>query len=264
MRIATGLFVLLALLSSAWATPDDLSGGVFIAHYVPEVIYTHDPPMDACEAYAPYAITSCAQQCTRVDTDSMRTIVWYVLCAWTEEKEFWGAEIGVGEYSEDMFLYIAWDVCFPPSGGLVIPAGHFPGPNEGTAFVATGEPWQGNYVPVLWVAGHAYAESGVIQLSVDPPTGWAGWWTDGPDPRSYPTAAFGALGINADGLPVCPGDPLAVCCLPGDTCWLLSAYQNCEMLGGVWHANWTTCEPNPCGETPARMSTWGELKKVFR
>lgn len=213
MRTRIFLFALFAMLPSARADPNDLSGGVFIAHYVPEVTYTYDPPMDPCEAYAPHAITSCAQQRTRVDTDSTRVIVWYVIAAWTEEKEFVAVEFGLDHYPETAFTAIDWDPCFPPTGGLVIPGCSFPSPMNGTVFVTTGEPWRGNYVPVLWLAGNAYAESGVVRLSVDPPTGFAGTGTGGPEPRSFRAAALGALGINTDGLPVCPGEPLVVCCL---------------------------------------------------
>jgi len=45
--------------------------------------------------------------------------------------------------------------------------------------------------------------------------------------------------------PVCVEQMVAVCCLPDDTCLLLIE-EDCLGLGGVWHEEWTECEPNPC------------------
>jgi len=253
----------LLVMPSALATPEDLTGGVFITHYVPEVTFSWDPP-SPCEAYGPYAITSCAQQCTRVDTDSTLAIVIFILAAWTEDKEFGGVEFGMGDYSYGVFLPTGWDPCFPPSGGLLIPACSFPSPENGTVFVAVGEPWRGNFVPVLWLAGNASAQSGVVPLSEDPATHFAGTSNWEPPYIGYRAVALGALGINTDGLPVCPGDPAAACCLADGSCWLLSVFENCNMLGGVWHPDWIACDPNPCVETPVRVITWGQIKRAFR
>ena len=78
---------------AALADPADLSGGVFIIHYESELAYTTDgPPIGDswCEAYESYAITSCAEQVTRIDATDELPVSWYIISAWCEDKEWSG------------------------------------------------------------------------------------------------------------------------------------------------------------------------------
>jgi hypothetical protein len=55
-----------------------------------------------------------------------------------------------------------------------------------------------------------------------------------------------------------------VCCINGE-CHIATEI-GCGDWGGVWHPEWTTCEPeNPC-EIPVPVSpgTWGAIKSVYR
>jgi hypothetical protein len=203
--VFTCLLALLGILPAA-GDPTDLSGGVFIAHYVPAVQYTWDPPGDWCAAYEPLAIGSCEEQRTRIDTIEPLLVTWYILAAWTEEKEFCVTEVGVGDYSLEVFYPLDWNPCFPPGGGLEIPAGYFPHPMEGTAFIVLNQPWFGNFVEVYRITGYAYSGAGVVPLAVDPPTGFAGWANCLDLTTAYRAEQYGALGINTDGIAVCPAD----------------------------------------------------------
>jgi hypothetical protein len=51
------------------------------------------------------------------------------------------------------------------------------------------------------------------------------------------------------------------CCI-GEHCQLLTAAE-CTAQGGDWHADETSCDPNPCA-TPVRPTTVGKLKSLFR
>jgi hypothetical protein len=204
--------ILLLLLGAlpVHADPSDLSGGVFITHYVPEIAFTWDPPGDWCEAYAPFAISSCEQQRTRIDTTEPLLATWYILAAWTEEKKFCFVEVGVKDYSEEVFDPVDWNPCYPPGGGLEIPSGYFPHPIEGTEFMALDEPWFGNFVAVYRISGYAYAGSDVIQLGPHPSMDFAGWGNCAEPPVGYRAEQLGALGINADGRAVCPPGTVSV------------------------------------------------------
>ena len=211
MKIIHLLALSMLIMSGAvLADPTDLSGGVFIVHYIPELAYSDEPPVGDswCEAYESYAITSCAEQVTRIDATDLLPVSWYIISAWCEEKEWTGTELGVDDYSESLFMIMERSPCYPPSGGLEIFSTCFPCPGAGTAFVTTGEPWSGNFVPVFWTGGYAYGEAGLIQLTVDPPTGFGGWANAAME--AFPASDYGALGFNMDGIDVCPDSPSPV------------------------------------------------------
>jgi hypothetical protein len=61
----------------------------------------------------------------------------------------------------------------------------------------------------------------------------------------------------------CSGEELFVCCIE-ERCSLLTE-ADCLASGGEFHAEWTTCTPNPCvGSTAVEKSTWGWIKNTFR
>ena len=53
------------------------------------------------------------------------------------------------------------------------------------------------------------------------------------------------------------------CCLPDATCTLLTPAE-CQLLGGTPMGVGTSCDPNPCDPTPAKKSSWGGLKAIYR
>ncbi len=258
-----GVLIALAVTPVA-ADPLDLTGGVFIPHYVPELGFSTDPPPEGwCGAYDPYAIQSCEEQNVRIDVPGISLACsWYVLSAWWEPKEWCGTEFGLGNFDPALFTFLRWDPCFPPTGGLEIPM-FCPGPNEGTCIVTTGDPWEGEIVPVYYFGGYAYAGPGTIPLSVDPPTGFAGWADCASPPAAYWAECFGALGINAEGTVCLPARPVAVCCLGCDCA--MTTETECDSLGGVFHPTWLSCTPNPCTiYSPTEVGTWGRLKALYR
>ncbi len=241
------------------ADPTDLSDGVFIVHHIPELGFTASA--DGCELYEPYAIHSAEEQHPRIDAPADSTpAIWYVLCAWPEEKEWCGVEFGLGEFDPALFDFVRWDPCFPPTGG-VEPTLFWPHPSSGTALVTIGDPWRGNFVPIYWFGGYASPGQGRIPLAVDPPTHFGGWANCSSPADLFQATCFGALGINMDGLTCAP--PVAVCCI-GHACQLTTG-ASCLDLGGTFHVEWRSCDPNPCEPiSPVQHASWGRIKNALR
>jgi gingipain R len=190
------------LLGGGWALAQstDLSDGVFIVHAPSGLQYTNSPPTGGwCGAYAECAIDSCSEQINRID--SQAPVVWYVLAAWTESKQWCGTEFGLGNYDADNFAIWEHGACFP-STGMSIPTSGWPGPNEGIALTTTDVSWSGNFIPVYWFAGYAYGED-VIPLAADPGTGLVGWARCN-DHVEVPAGALGGMGLFTEGISACP------------------------------------------------------------
>ncbi|MCK4304958.1 MAG: hypothetical protein KAY24_12040 [Candidatus Eisenbacteria sp.] len=268
MRNSIALLIgFVSIAPSACASLTNLAGGVLIAHYEAQVQFSLDPPAEGwCQAYEPFAISDPTEQVNRVDVATATGIVWYVLAAWDEEKQWCAVEYGLGEFSQDLFDFTDWGPCFPSMGiEIPIPSG-WPRPDCGTAFVIIDEPWIGACEAVYFFAGYVYPEAGpgVIPLSLDPcpspPFGGTGNCTD-PGHR-WEAECFGALGINTEGIFCNPPDIFSVCCI-GIECHILSEEQ-CIQAGGTYHPEWEHCDPNPCGHTPVEVAHWGTIKALYR
>ncbi len=344
--------LLLAALVAGYTTPtiradvDNLEGGLLIAHYVDELVYSAGPPgEDWCEAYDAHAIHSLDEVRAEITTDDTLTVIWYVLAAWeTEEKRWCAVEFGFGDYDEQVLQIVEAGPCFPDEG-LELPSPGWPGPNEGTACVAS-PPWEGNFRPVYFFCADAYGYGGatLVPIAEDPTTGYCGFANCPIPPDAYAVyeEQRGGLGVNTPGIvppwpgpldgaccfetgecvllssqecqqsggfwlgpefdcwPVnpCPG-PLGACCIGGECsmvtlegCKLLGGTfygggncfpnpcfavcchdhlckidreQSCAQSGGIWHPEWTSCDPNPCTiYTPARATSWGRIKEMYR
>lgn len=256
----------------AAADVNDLSGGVFIAHYVAELPFTADPPAGGwCQAYEAYAISSSQEQVNRVDIAGagVMPVSWYVLSAWAEEKRCCGCEFGLGEFDPGLFSFADWSVCCP-GDHLELASPGWPGPNTGTAIVPAHPgyvPWEGAIFPVYWFGGYAYAASapGMIPLGLDPHAGYefAGWVNCLMPIGTYAAECLGALGFDMDGV-ACHPNPvgLAACCV-GLVCYLVPE-PTCTAMGGQWYPAHTSCEPNPCIPAPAQEASWGRIKSFYR
>jgi len=85
MRAALLLLVaLMVLVSLTHADPDDLSGGVFIVHAPPGVLYTSNVTTWCDSTY----LADCEDQVNTIEANA--EAVWFVLSAWNEEKSFSG------------------------------------------------------------------------------------------------------------------------------------------------------------------------------
>jgi hypothetical protein len=262
MKRTCGLaLALLAGTAAAWADSNDLTGGVLITHHAQSLTYTTDVA-DWAAAYAPYGINNSQDQKARID-GPLDNSVWFVLAAWDEPKAWKGVEFGFANYTASLFGLYASGPCYPASGGLEIPTAGWPGPNEGTAFVATGSgSWSGNYVPVYYFAGYAYGAalgSTIIQIGIDPPNNTVELSNIQSPPQIYPItpANRGGLGINTDGVEVHPVyvAPERACCNPTTHACTIQTEADCATAGGVWKSNVTTCTPNPC--IPTGACCWG-------
>ncbi len=255
MRKLLLALVLAGMATCAWATPDYLWGGALVGHSIDVMPYTTSPPVGGwCAEYASHAVSSFEELDTELPWHPFGNI-WYVLAAWETESKIWcGTEFGFGNYDSSVYGFLEFFPCYPV-GGLEIATSDWPGPNEGTAFVTTGTPWSGNWVPVYWFGGYSYPPSygaTVMPISVDPPTNFCGFSNCQNPPISYAVeeAQRGAMGVNMPGMvPVWPEQPGPwACCLPqpSGTCVMLLE-QECLTLGGTWLGEGVTCEPvNPC------------------
>ncbi|MFC1573024.1 hypothetical protein ACFL6M_05435 [Candidatus Eisenbacteria bacterium] len=253
MKRVPFVFMLVALvMGGANAQVTDLSGGAFIAHYVPEIINS-EPPLGWCGQYdALYKINNHSEQNIRVDTPDYMWTAWYVLCGFAEDKQFCGCQFGV---THEPYIWGfdtgSTQACWPPvasPSGLELPSGGWPGTGEGTALTSTSGPWDGNYMAVYLMTGYAYGYgySGVVQIGVNGQTGQGGWTNCEGVPVEFVPEEYGGLGINADGVYAQPliCCPTGACCFPDGTCQMLPQ-PDCEAdPNGEWAGG--TCDPNPC------------------
>ena len=190
--------------------------------------------------------------------------MWYVLAAWSESKEWCGVEYGFGTFDASILAFDDHGPCFPVDG-LELPTSGWPGPNEGVAMtVVGGDTWTGNWVPVYYFVGYAYSEAGQIPIDVDPQGPFIGFANCQNPPGIFPVAENtptefrrGAMGINIEGIRAAPGTPppMAVCCV--DLSCLIRTEVECADLGGVWHPEWESCDPNPCD--PEAVCCYGPM-----
>jgi hypothetical protein len=187
-----------------------------------------------------------------VTTSTLLPAVWFVLAGWEEEAKTWcGVEFGLGEYDAGVFVMDEARPCYPPTGGLELPTAGWPGPGEGTASVVTGDPWQGNWIPVYVFGGYAYGYGGastLIPIAADPATGFAGLTncTHPPEAFEFDPGQLGALGANTPGtVPAFPPPPQPAACCVMEVC-TLRFERECQEGGGLWMEGVTSCEPNPC------------------
>jgi hypothetical protein len=228
-----------------------MAGGVLIAHYPTGMQYTNT---DVCEFYSSgYALTSAEQQVNRIDvTDTGTLVTWFVISAWSEPKKFCGVEFGIGNYDEAGFAMML-SACGPCGTGfdpLEIPTGAWPGPGTGIALATPAGPWRGNYVPVYFFSGYAYAPGTKIELTINPteppPPPFAGWANCDTPPVPASAGCLGAMGILQDGTFCEPNsNPDGACCFGGGVCQILSM-DECDAAGGTWDGSPVCADPNPC------------------
>jgi hypothetical protein len=258
--------LLLALAGLARADVTDLTGGVLAVHRVPELSYSTDPPAGTwCASYAAYAVNGCDDLITDVEVQGAAPVVWFVLAAWAEPKEWCALRFGLGTYDDRMFGIDDHGPCFP-AGGLEDPTAGWPGPNSGTAIAIMGTPWSGSWTPVYFFRGYAYASYGPgrISLAEHPETGMVELTNCQMPAEIWPAVELGALGINRTGIAACPILPWTwgACCVYGDC--LILYQQDCRHLGGDWFSGHDCLTEDPCWTTPVSPTSWGRLKAIYR
>ncbi len=241
MKRAMFAFLALSVPSGTWADPSNLWDGVLIAHHVPGYVFGSNP----CTEYGSYAIDDLGQVVNQL---SGGLDVWWVLAAWESQAKTWcGAEFGFGSFDPLPFVFLASAACFP-SGGLEIRTPGWPGPNEGTAFVTTGDPWHGNFVPIYWFRGYTYDYTHgatVIPIDVDPSTGFCGFCNCTTPPTEFYVRPDqrGGMGVNLPGVTPtfpAPPQPWACCFTTIPYCRMLEEHA-CLLMGGMWLGPPHTC-----------------------
>jgi hypothetical protein len=244
-RVLFALALLGMAVGGANADPTNLAGGAMITHYNPEYIWSEDP----CADYFLLPLTNCDDQVNRIDVSEFVTVVWYVIANFAEDKTWCGCQFGFDNYDPAIMFFLDSSACYPPDGGLEIASSGWPGPLQGTAIVSTGAPWEGNWIPMYAFKAYAYGygNSGVVQLCPDPTVAvpFGGFGNCASPPEKW-DAALGGMGVNADGTWVC-GHPVEnyVCCIE-EECRIVNSEDECIGLGGVFHPEWDSCDPNPC------------------
>ncbi len=255
-RMLWALALVVVFATPVPADVNNLAGGAMIAHYVDELAYSGDEPAEGwCGAYTPYAITDHTEQVNRMDVATYGPKVWYVIAAWSEDKNWCGGQFGTNDYDAAVFTPVEAFPCFPDVG-LEIPEADWPGPSSGTAFVTTETSWTGNYVPIYFFGGYAYGYGtpDVVELVPYTPSGsqvdpFAGFSNCQSPPIDYDALALGGMGVNTDGIYAQPEVIEVGACCVGTTCLPGLTQQQCDDQGGdVWYVD-TSCSPNPCDPT---------------
>ena len=145
--LSVGLSVGLGVPTTS-ADETDLSGGVFITHG--PAGFTYSAGLDYCEEWAAYGISTCGEQVTNmpVTGSPAEPTLFYVICAWTEEKTWCATEFGFAAGTGSNFYFTEFGSCHP--NYLELSTDGWPGPGEGTAVVATDIQFTGNWVPAWW------------------------------------------------------------------------------------------------------------------
>ncbi|MFC1572441.1 right-handed parallel beta-helix repeat-containing protein [Candidatus Eisenbacteria bacterium] len=242
------VLVTASLTGSSRASVTDLSGGVFITHYAPSIEQTGNEPDEGWGDFylaSADAISSSGQQNTQIP-DAEVWSIWFILAAWDEYKEFCSFEIGLGDYTAEDYGFLSNGSCTPGNGAdLELPTSGWPGPNEGTSVNSTGGAWTGNFVPIYFFTGYAYY-GGTIPLAPSPePRNAASFTTCEGVPVDFEAVCLGAMGLLSEPGTACGPIPETAACCIGSVCAVL-ADSDCSVLGGVWLAEVTTCEPDPC------------------
>ncbi len=264
-RVLVSLVLVVAAVAPIDADPQVLHGGALITHFM----YRQVRYSVQCEwFYEECPISDCNDQNNTVQTSGDYTaVVWFVIAAFDEDKEWCEVQFGFSNYDQSLMAFAGAQPCYPPGGGIELASNGWPGPNEGTTIVATDGPWVGNWMPVYAFHGYAYGYNppDVLQLIPDPTAAAPfGGFRNCSEPPEKWDAALGGLGINQPGTWVCWGWEYAVCCL-GDDCIVVQSEEECADLGGDFHPEWDNCDPpNPCVGTPAAITRWGSIKALYR
>lgn len=265
------VLMVLALLGfvAASAQAEDLTGGLFLAHNPPEIVYSFDAPGAGwCAEYLTYQINDLGQVVPNHVGDftvGYELGLFYVLAAWNEGPKVWrGVQFGLGDYDGSKFTIIDPLPCYP-GAGLEIPGDGWPGPLAGTALVVTDASWDGNYLPIYFFGGYMYyyGDPTDIPLTPHPDDGFGGFASDDVPPVEYEAHDYGVFSIMGEGfVPEFPGDPTGACCF-GEDCVPDMLEVDCIEDGGEWVGAYTVCDPNPCLMPRACCFPTGDCLELF-
>jgi hypothetical protein len=177
----------------------------------------------------------------------------YLACITSlEENQFtFQLSLGSGAWWNDPTI---WAIG-PWLGGYQLPGS--PEPDEG---------WS-------WISGEPWIYSSWFQRQPDN-NGWNGWNEDRLCFWGYTGQPAATWNDYTDDRPVGPvrgyvvefsGEPpsaVGACCFPAGVC-LQGTPLACQMAGGIYVGDGTSCEPDPCAPVPVEPSTWGRLKASY-
>lgn len=229
------------------------TNGTLLLHHEASVVYTSDQ-----ESYCgALSIRDCAEANSRVD--GIDPVVLFLLASFPT---------GVQSRVAGVTFGIEYDVCVIPlgfgaCGDFELSDPYWPGSGRGTA-VVWAEAQTESLFEVYWFA--AYSVYGDPQLfSVVPHPTQGGWFADDSTPSHLdPIMGYGTMGFGTDGNLPCPVGPTAGACCVDDIDCIITTLDDCELEGGIYRGDGTTCDPNPCASVPTRSGTWGSIKAMFR
>lgn len=249
------------VLSAGMAHAGPNAGGTLIIHATPEIVWTDDIP-SLCEL-AEIPGGDCENAITNLPGGpTAESYVWWITAAFPDgsSPRLAGVTFGIG-YDDTAIFLVDHEVC----GDFQLPDGDWPNPGAGNA-VTWGSAQTDQLVTVYAFAGYEYYGSDVTFCVIQPPVRSAIFADDSIPSELDPVVDLGCLGFNGDpGYLACPDapPPIGACCFEDGSCELL-VEDDCDAVGGIlWYPD-ESCEPNPCGATPSRVSSWGRIKNLHR
>lgn len=250
---------LLAAACTASAGPHEY--GVLLTHLNPTLEYSAGGGSAMYEGLS--GLRDCEDAITEGQVMPEQAQIWYVLASFHNSPgpiNLGLVDFGFGDYDSRKMAFLDSGAC--NDGFLLMPTSGWPGPNEGIGVLyQTGR--RTTIVEVYWFASYVYAPVS-IPLDEDPATAGRDdtGFVDCRDvsPVADPIWDFGVMGFGEEGYNPCSTAPANGACCVGDECQIVDRTQ-CEMLGGSYRGDNTTCFPNPCKSI---TTSWGKLKEIYR
>jgi len=230
----------------AFAQEDSiLTGGVFICHHPPGLVYTDG----LC---AGLTFTSADDQNTMIPESDVAAYAWYIISGFTGPKRFKAVEYGI-DYDPTAYIPVGAGVCAPsPFLTIEYPeAGAWPADGSSISIaLTTGDIalfWRGTFITTGYIGGYHYTGTpdGLVELVPSPLTQFIGWLSGSGSSATYVPACVGAIGLDVPGEECTPvGEETFACCMGDGSCQVLTAAA-CATAGGTTMAE-TSCVPNPC------------------
>jgi len=252
------ILLLLAVCVGGMASAGPNEGGVLIAHDANLLLSGTVGGTPICEqGIIP---SSCPQADARIDGASATDpAIFKVYAAFSEgtSPRLMGVTWGVDYDNANLFLP-DYGTC----GDFELNENDWPLPGTGCA--VTWFTVQTDYlVAIYWFAAYTYGAPGALELIPHPQGG--GWFGDDSVPAVLDQiAAYGTLGFDMPGEAPCPPPQpqLGACCDCETRNCTLTLAEDCPPPND-WHPGHTTCDPNPCPNTPAGACCLPEGECVY-
>lgn len=252
--VRTGTLILLALLAASPCMAGKNAGGALIVHTSNTYNWCN---LLVCTTPAGQPAT-----CEEANTEATRGIsqVVWLLAAFPADSDPGVSVIYFGIDYDDSHLDpgVNYRLC-GPAGSLEVPDDDWPYSGRGNS-VAFGSPVLGNRL----FRFYAFRIDGGIpgayfRTTINPAGGYAAFVDDGNPPMIDACYRFGTVLWFEPGHNMCPpGSEGGACCFADGNCSVLSQSE-CEVGGGSYLGDGTSCDPNPCEGVQTACCLPGEI-----